>query len=81
MGLVLAEHLGWTVPNAIVYPTGGGTGLMGMCKAFGELEELGFIRPGERPKMIAVQASGCAPGVGTFERGERYVESWEDSRT
>ena len=66
MGLELAAQLGWRLPDAIFYPTGGGTGLIGMWKAFAELEALGWIGP-ERPKMFAVQASGCAPivqGVG-----------------
>ena len=70
MGLELAEDLGWRLPDAIVYPTGGGTGLIGMWKAFDELEALGLIGP-ERPRMVAVQAEGCAPIVRAFERGER----------
>lgn len=80
MGLELAEQLGWEVPDAIFYPTGGGTGLIGMWKAFNELEELGFIGP-KRPKMIAVQASTCAPIVRAFEEGERHARPWEDAST
>ena len=70
MGLELAEQLGWRLPDVIVYPTGGGTGLVGMWKAFAELEALGLIGA-ERPRMVAVQAEGCAPIVRAFERGER----------
>ncbi len=80
MGLELAEDLGWRLPDAIVYPTGGGTGLIGMWKAFDELEALGFIGP-ERPRMISVQAEGCAPIVRAFERGERRAERWEGAAT
>ena len=80
MGLELAEQLGWEVPDAIFYPTGGGTGLIGMWKAFNELEKLGFIGP-KRPKMIAVQASTCAPIVRAFEEGERHARPWEDAST
>ncbi|MBN2972575.1 threonine synthase [Roseomonas aeriglobus] len=80
MGLELAEQLGWTLPQAIFYPTGGGTGLIGMWKAFDELERIGFIGP-ERPRMYAVQAEGCAPMVRAFERGERHAERWEDAHT
>lgn len=80
MGLELAEQLGWTLPDAIVYPTGGGTGIVGMWKAFDELEALGLIGP-ERPKMIVVQATGCAPIVGAFERGERHAPLFENADT
>ncbi|WP_235524119.1 threonine synthase [Sphingomonas sp. Leaf33] len=80
MGLELAEQLGWTLPDAIFYPTGGGTGLIGMWKAFDELERIGFIGP-ERPRMYAVQAEGCAPMVRAFEAGERHAERWEDAHT
>jgi len=80
MGLELCEQLGWRVPDAIFYPTGGGTGLIGMWKAFDELEHLGWIGP-ERPKMIAVQATGCAPIVRAFERGDEHAEPWENART
>ncbi|MDF0489898.1 threonine synthase [Sphingomonas sp. H39-1-10] len=80
MGLELAAQLRWTLPRAIFYPTGGGTGLIGMWKAFAEMEALGWIGP-ERPKMFAVQASGCAPIVRAFEAGEEHAERWEDAST
>jgi len=80
MGLELALQLGWTVPDAIFYPTGGGTGLIGMWKAFDELEELGWIGS-KRPKMFAVQAEGCAPIVKAFEAGEEHADRWEDAHT
>lgn len=80
MGLELAEQLGWELPDAIFYPTGGGTGLIGMWKAFDELEAIGFIGP-KRPRMYAVQAAGCAPIVRAFEAGERHAERWEDAHT
>jgi threonine synthase len=80
MGLELAAQLGWRLPRAIFYPTGGGTGLIGRGKAFDELEQLGWIGP-ERPKMFAVQASGCAPIVRAFEAGEVHAERWEDAHT
>ncbi len=80
MGLELAAQLGWTLPDAIFYPTGGGTGLIGMWKAFDELEQLGWIGP-KRPKMFAVQASGCAPIVKAFEDGAEHAERWENAHT
>ena len=80
MGLELAEQLGWTLPDAIFYPTGGGTGLIGMWKAFDELEALALIGP-ERPRMYAVQATGCAPIVRAFEQGEEFAERWEGAAT
>jgi threonine synthase len=80
MGLELAEQLGWRVPDAIFYPTGGGTGLIGMWKAFAELEALGLIGA-ERPRMFAVQAEGCAPIVRAFEAGEEHAERWEGAAT
>jgi threonine synthase len=80
MGLELAAQLGWRLPKAIFYPTGGGTGLIGMWKAFNELERLGWIG-NERPRMYAVQASGCAPIVRAFEAGEEHAERWEDAHT
>jgi threonine synthase len=80
MGLELAAQLGWRLPKAIFYPTGGGTGLIGMWKAFAELEALGWIGPA-RPKMFAVQASGCAPIVRAWEAGEEHAERWEDAHT
>ncbi len=80
MGLELAAQLGWRLPAAIFYPTGGGTGLIGMWKAFAELEALGWIGS-ERPKMFAVQASGCAPIVKAWEDGVEHAERWEDAHT
>ncbi len=80
MGLELAEQLGWSVPDVIFYPTGGGTGLIGMWKAFAELEAIGFIGP-ERPRMVAVQASGCAPMVRAYEAGAEHAPRWEDAYT
>ena len=80
MGLELAAQLGWRLPDAIFYPTGGGTGLIGMWKAFDELERLGWIGA-QRPRMYAVQAAGCAPIVRAFEAGEEHAERWEDAHT
>jgi len=80
MGLELAEQLGWEVPDAIFYPTGGGTGLIGMWKAFDELEKIGLIGS-KRPRMIAVQAAGCAPIVRAYEAGEEHATRWEDAQT
>ena len=80
LGLELAEQLGWGEPDAIIYPTGGGTGIVGMWKAFAELEQMGLIGA-KRPKMIVVQAEGCAPIVRAFERGQRHAEEWQDSTT
>jgi len=80
MGLELAEQLGWELPDAIFYPTGGGTGLIGMWKAFDELEAVGLIGS-KRPRMYAVQAEGCAPIVRAFERGEEFAERWERAAT
>jgi len=80
MGLELAEQLGWEVPDIILYPTGGGTGLIGMWKAFAELEAIGWIGS-KRPRMVAVQATGCAPIVKAFEEGKRHAEPWVDAHT
>ncbi len=80
MGLELAEQYGWDVPDAIFYPTGGGTGLIGMWKAFDELEALGWIGP-KRPRMYAVQAAGCAPIVRAYEAGEEFAARWEGAHT
>jgi threonine synthase len=80
MGLEIAEQLGWTLPDVILYPTGGGTGLLGMWKAFDELEQMGLLGP-QRPRMIAVQADGCAPIVRAYERGDAGAELWEDAHT
>jgi threonine synthase len=80
MGFELAEQLGWRLPDVIVYPTGGGTGLVGMWKAFDELEALGLIGA-HRPRMVSVQSEGCAPIVRAFERGDRFAEPWPDAQT
>lgn len=80
MGLELAEQLGWQVPDVIFYPTGGGTGLIGMVKAFDELEALGWIGA-KRPRMVAVQATGCAPIVKAFDEGKEHAELWEGAHT
>ena len=80
MGLELAEQFGWQLPDVILYPTGGGTGLIGMWKAFDELEKIGWI-DGRRPRMIAVQASGCAPIVKAYEDGVEHAELWQDAYT
>ncbi len=80
MGLELAEQLGWRLPDAVFYPTGGGVGIIGMWKAFDELERLGWISS-KRPKMIAVQAAGCAPIVKAYEEGAESSEFWQDAST
>jgi threonine synthase len=80
MGLELALQLGWDVPDVIFYPTGGGTGLIGMWKAFAELEAIGLIGK-KRPRMVAVQAAGCAPMVRAFEQGVETAERWENATT
>ena len=80
LGYELAEQLGWKLPDAILYPTGGGTGLVGMWKAFEELEEMGFIGP-DRPRMYAVQAEGCAPIVKAFSEGLEEAPFWEGATT
>ena len=80
MGYEIAEQLGWTLPDAIIYPTGGGTGIVGMWKAFAEMETMGWIGS-RRPKMFAVQAEGCAPMVRAFERGDEFAEPWQDAHT
>ncbi|MBX3594577.1 threonine synthase [Sphingomonas sp.] len=80
MGLELAEQLGWQLPDIIFYPTGGGTGLIGMWKAFSEMEALGWIGA-KRPRMVAVQAEGCAPIVRAWEEGARHATRWEDAHT
>jgi threonine synthase len=81
MGYELVEQIGWEYPDAVFYPTGGGVGLIGMWKAFGELEELGWVKPGKKPRMVAVQSSGCAPVVRAFERGNNVSEMWEGAET
>ncbi len=80
MGLELAEQLGWRVPDVIFYPTGGGTGLIGMWKAFAELQAIGLIGP-ERPRMVAVQAAGCAPIVEAWRRGDEHAPRWDNADT
>ena len=80
MGLELAEQLGWDVPDVIFYPTGGGTGLIGMWKVFAELEAIGWLGS-KRPRMVAVQANGCAPIVKAYEAGEEHAELWRDAHT
>ena len=81
MGLELAEQLGWELPDVILYPTGGGTGLIGMWKAFGELEQLGWLGSSRRPRMIACQSTGCAPIVSAFQRGRRFAERFGNAST
>ena len=80
MGLELAEQLGWEMPDVIFYPTGGGTGLIGMWKAFQELEDVGWIGD-DRPRMVAVQATGCAPIVKAYQDGEEHAQLWENAQT
>ncbi|MCH7930526.1 MAG: threonine synthase [Proteobacteria bacterium] len=80
MGLELAEQFGWDLPDVIFYPTGGGTGLIGMWKAFAELGAIGWIGV-KRPRMVAVQAAGCAPIVKAFEAGAEHAEPWPDAHT
>jgi threonine synthase len=81
MGYELVEQLGWEYPDAVFYPTGGGVGLIGMWKAFDEMEELGWVKPTKRPRMIAVQASTCAPVVKAFEAGKDVSEMWQNAST
>jgi len=81
MGFELAEQLGWTLPDWIIYPTGGGTGLVGMWKAFAEMEAIGWLSSAERPKMVSVQTDGCAPIVRAFDRGAATAGTWEDAHT
>ncbi len=80
MGYELAEQLGWSLPDVVIYPTGGGTGLVGMWKAFDEMERLGLIGP-ERPRMVTVQSDGCAPMVKAFHEGKDAAELWPDAKT
>jgi threonine synthase len=81
MGYELVEQLGWEYPDAVFYPTGGGVGLIGMWKAFAEMEELGWVRPGKRPRMIAVQSSGCAPMAKAFDEHANASEMWPNAAT
>jgi threonine synthase len=80
MGFELAEQMDWTLPDAIFYPTGGGTGLIGMWKAFAELKELGWLT-GKLPKMIAIQSTGCAPIVNAFNQGLEHAPLWDNAQT
>lgn len=81
MGYELAESFGWQLPDVILYPTGGGTGLVGMWKAFAELEALGWLESPKRPRMVAVQAAGCAPVVRAFDEGLEHCDFWEGAET
>jgi threonine synthase len=81
MGYELAETLGWTLPDVIIYPAGGGTGLVGMWKAFAELERLGWLKDARRPRMVAVQADGCAPIVKAFQEGAEFCDFWLGAHT
>jgi threonine synthase len=81
MGYELAESFGWELPDVIIYPTGGGTGLVGMWKAFAEMEELGWLSKTKRPRMVSVQADGCAPVVRAFEKGASFCDFWINAHT
>ena len=81
MGYEIAEQLDWSLPDWIIYPTGGGTGMVGMWKAFDEMERIGWVPKGRRPKMVSVQAEHCAPIVRAFDRGAERSEMWEGART
>ena len=80
MGCEIAEQMGWRLPDVIIYPTGGGTGMVGMWKAFAEMERLGWIGP-KRPRMVTVQSDGCAPIVRAFNEGKEFAEPWANART
>jgi threonine synthase len=80
MGYEIAEQLDWKLPNVIIYPTGGGTGLVGMWKAFDEMESLGWINS-KRPRMVSVQSSGCAPIIKAFNEKKEFAEPWPDAST
>src|SRR5204863_9406839 len=77
----LAEQLGWHLPDVILYPTGGGTGLIGMWKAFAELRELGWLKAEKVPRLISCQSDGCAPIVRAFEKGERFADLFPNAHT
>ncbi len=81
MGYELAEQFGWELPDVVFYPTGGGVGLIGMWKAFEEMEEIGWIPKGKRPRMVAIQASGCAPIPKAFDEGKTVSEMWQGAET
>lgn len=81
MGYELAEQLSWTLPDWIIYPTGGGTGIVGMWKAFAEMEAIGWLAAGQRPKMVSVQTEGCAPIIRAFDTGAETAGTWENAHT
>ena len=81
MGYELAEAFGWELPDVIIYPTGGGTGLVGMWKAFAELEALGWLENKKKPRMVAVQAEGCAPVIKAFHSGSPFCDFWIGAQT
>jgi threonine synthase len=81
MGYELAEEFDWELPDVIVYPTGGGTGLVGMWKAFNEMEQLGWLENSNRPRMVAVQAAGCAPVIKAFDEGAQFCDYWVGAQT
>jgi threonine synthase len=81
MGYELAEQMNWEWPDWIIYPTGGGTGMVGMWKAFDEVERIGWVKPGKRPRMVSVQAENCAPIVRAFEQGTEKAQPWEGAST
>jgi threonine synthase len=81
MAYELAEQMQWEWPDWIIYPTGGGTGMVGMWKAFDEIERLGWVAPGRRPRMVSVQAEGCAPIVRAFASGAEHATSWDNPAT
>jgi threonine synthase len=80
MGYELAEQMNWRLPDVVIYPTGGGTGLVGMWKAFDEMEKLGWI-DGKRPRMVTVQSDGCAPMVKAFHEGKEFADMWQGAKT
>lgn len=81
MGLEIAEQFGWTLPDVVLYPTGGGTGLIGMWKAFAELATLGWLKSAQMPKLVSCQSDGCAPIVRAFEQGERFAKLFPNAST
>ena len=81
MGYEIAEQLEWTLPDWIIYPTGGGTGMVGMWKAFDEMEQIGWLPRGARPKMVSVQAENCAPIVRAFQQGTEKAQPWDHPTT
>jgi threonine synthase len=80
MGYEIAEQMNWELPDVIIYPTGGGTGIVGLWKAFAEMESLGWIGS-KRPRMVCVQSTGCAPIVRAFEQGVEFAEPWQNAST